>query len=254
MRNIVLMYHCVYRNNFKESGFQEGNACQYKVQVDDFELQVKSISEYCEKNNIDRSIIEFTFDDGGVSFLLEIAPILEKYNWRGVFFISTKYIGYDGFLTKENIKELSDRGHIIGSHSYSHPMYMDLLPYDDILEEWNRSIKELADIIDREVIIASIPFGFGSLAVIEAARKAGVKKLYTSVPQVTIENSKGMDVIGRFVMHNNSRVEDVIRIIEKPSERYYLYYKWKALKVLKSILGEKYEQVKGTFLKIKHNL
>ena len=82
----------------------------------------------------------FTFDDGGISFLTIIAPILEKYNQKGIFFISTQYIDTPLFLTKKQIKELRERGHIIGSHSHSHPQNISELANSDLLEEYKNEI------------------------------------------------------------------------------------------------------------------
>ena len=62
----------------------------------------------------------FTFDDGGVSFVTKAAPILEKYGHKGVFFVSTKYIGTPGVLSAGQVKELELRGHVVGTHSHSH--------------------------------------------------------------------------------------------------------------------------------------
>src|SRR5262249_60003963 len=62
-----------------------------------------------------------TVDDGGVSYHRFIADRLEERGWRGHAFVSTDFIGAPGFLTASEIRELDDRGHIIGSHSASHP-------------------------------------------------------------------------------------------------------------------------------------
>jgi peptidoglycan/xylan/chitin deacetylase (PgdA/CDA1 family) len=60
-----------------------------------------------------KNFVRFTVDDGGGSSI-EIAKYLEKMNIKAYFFIPTKFIGKDGFLQKEEIKELYEIGHIIG--------------------------------------------------------------------------------------------------------------------------------------------
>lgn len=53
------MYHDIYRDSVKESGFQNSSAFQYKVQLDEFEKHVVAVSEYCKKHtNVE---VEFTF-------------------------------------------------------------------------------------------------------------------------------------------------------------------------------------------------
>ena len=62
-----------------------------------------------------------TVDDGGVSYYTVVADRLERLGWRGHCFVTTDMIGQRGFLTRRQIRELDGRGHIIGSHSASHP-------------------------------------------------------------------------------------------------------------------------------------
>ena len=62
-----------------------------------------------------------TVDDGGVSYYTLVADRLEARGWRGHCFVSTDAIGTRGFLTASQLRELDTRGHVIGSHSASHP-------------------------------------------------------------------------------------------------------------------------------------
>ena len=58
----------------------------------------------------------FTFEDNGPSQISDGAPLLEKYGYRGSFYLVTSWNpNWDGF------QELADKGHEIGSHSASHP-------------------------------------------------------------------------------------------------------------------------------------
>lgn len=249
MNKIILMYHCVYCQDFKESGFQEGNSWQYKVSLEKFEEQVSSLSEYCKFQNVDKNKVELTFDDGGVSFWTVIAPVLEKYGFKGVFYISTKYINTPGFLTKENIKDLYRRGHIIGSHSHSHPSNLDKLDSGEMLNEWMKSKKILEEILQDRIEMASIPNGNGSRQVYDAAYKAGFKILDTSEPTTIIGEYKNMLVRGRFVVHNNMTTTDLMKIIKSKRQRKKLYYKRRFISIIKVVLGDKYDRIKRFFLR-----
>lgn len=84
----------------------------------------------------DKTIVAFTFDDGYEECHSIIAPLLEKYNCRGAFFINANYIESEesyrsGFNEKtktytkapmswEQVIDLHNRGHIIGSHTLDH--------------------------------------------------------------------------------------------------------------------------------------
>src|SRR5690606_31235253 len=118
--------------------------------------------------------------DGGESYYTAIAERLERRGWTGHCFVSTNFIGQRGFLDRRQIRALADRGHVIGSHSASHPARFSALPYGDMVSEWSRSRQILEDILARTVDVASVPGGYFSPAVARAAQEAGIRVLFTS--------------------------------------------------------------------------
>jgi len=79
-------------------------------------------------------------------------------------------------LPAEQIRDLHQRGHIIGSHSCSHPKRMSFCSRAELLQEWGRSCEILAGILGAPVTVASVPGGFYSRAVAEAAAEAGIPR------------------------------------------------------------------------------
>lgn len=63
---------------------------------------------------------EFHFDDGYVD-VARAADALEARGLRGVFFIVPGWLNRSGITTRSRIRELADRGHEIGNHTWSHP-------------------------------------------------------------------------------------------------------------------------------------
>ena len=244
MDRIVLMYHCVYRNDIQESGFLNDSAFMYKIDAQLFEEEVKNIVEYCKISNKLFDSIELTFDDGGVSFYTVVAPILEKYDLRGVFFITTKYINTPGFLTSSQIKDLHNRGHIIGSHSHSHPSDFADLTLEDIKREWRLSTQILQNILGRKIELASLPNGCYSKAIVEEAIDYGIKLLYTSKPTSKSYSFRDCSIIGRYVIHNKLEIRDVLAIITSKRKRFMLHIKWEVLSCIKVILGNYYTKIK----------
>lgn len=242
------MYHCVYRNNPTESGFQNVSAFQYKISAKTFEEQVVMVRKYCDTNEISNDCIEFTFDDGGVSFYEVIAPILEKYNFNGIFFISTKYVGTESFLTKAQIYDLYKRGHIIGSHSHSHPQSLSALNNDEIKYEWKHSSEILSKIIDAPIFKASIPNGYESTVVNKFALESGYKELYTSKPSDKITQFKEMNIIGRYVVHDTTSNKELLAILSSKIRRNKMYYRWLLLSMIKKVLGNKYNNLKSIII------
>lgn len=239
MNKIVLMYHDVYVETPFESGFQNS---LYKISVDVFEKQVKALVGYCKHHQ--GTEIEFTFDDGGVSFYTVIAPILERYGLRGIFFISTKYINSPLFLNSSQVLELHRRGHIIASHSYSHPDNLASLSEDAIHEEWSKSKKDIESIIDNSILLASIPNGYGSRHVISKAYEAGIRILYTSVPTIKMTSYKDMKIIGRYVIYNRMSSDYPLLLIKNKVQRRKLYVRWLLINIMKFVLGNSYSKLK----------
>jgi peptidoglycan/xylan/chitin deacetylase (PgdA/CDA1 family) len=70
--------------------------------------------------------IVLTFDDGKLSHLDFVAPLLKQYNFGATFFINGRYADFqrDGvefdYLGWEDVKKLEDMGFEIGSHCYNH--------------------------------------------------------------------------------------------------------------------------------------
>jgi peptidoglycan/xylan/chitin deacetylase (PgdA/CDA1 family) len=58
-----------------------------------------------------------TYDDGPGAHTDEIARFLSEYNIRATFFVVGKY----AYHHQDILQKISDLGHIIGNHTYSHP-------------------------------------------------------------------------------------------------------------------------------------
>ena len=239
MKRIVLMYHDIVTTTDKSSGFQNKSAFQYKVEESAFEEQVKALQG---------KEVVFTFDDGGGSFLTKAAPLLERYGFKGVFFISTKYIGTPGFLTEEQVKALAERGHVVGSHSHTHPEIFTKLSKEEIHEEWQKSYDILKDILGEKDLPMSIPNGYASKTIMEEAINCGFTDIYTSQPTTKIMLFQKHNVIGRYVVHDNMTTEDVLRIVNSKGCKLKMALKWQILNVVKGVLGESYDKLKAKIL------
>ncbi len=72
--------------------------------------------------------IYLTFDDGPGKYTTEILNILDKYNIKATFFVTSQFTGY-----LDKIKDEYDRGHTVGVHTYSHKWSI----YSSIDTYWN---------------------------------------------------------------------------------------------------------------------
>jgi peptidoglycan/xylan/chitin deacetylase (PgdA/CDA1 family) len=213
MRAVSLMYHDVVEPGREEgSGFPGGPARIYKLSTTRFadHLDAVAASGAVVCNNVEtlaeapQPPVLFTFDDGGVSFLDPIAGMLEARGWRGHFFITTGRIDTPGFLTSPQVRELAVRGHVVGSHSMSHPTRMADLAPAQLAEEWTGSRARLEDILGRPILTASVPGGYFSRQVAAEAAMAGYRHLFHSEPVTTIADAGSLRLYGRFPLQSAS--------------------------------------------------
>ena len=148
----ALMYHDVVPAGLEDSsGFPGRDAALYKVTPERFGAHLDAIASA-------GTSVAITFDDGGGSALLA-ADALERRGFRGFFFITSNCIGTAGFVDRAALRELHGRGHIVGSHSCSHPLRMGHLPPRRILHEWTESRRAISDLLGADVWAASVPGG-----------------------------------------------------------------------------------------------
>jgi len=196
LKALAIMYHDVVENGtYSASGFPGPAADRYKLDCKEFERHLRAI-----RDTVGDRPVTLTFDDGGVSAHERIAGMIGQYGWRGYFFVTTGWIGKPGFLNEGQIQELDRLGHIIGSHSASHPVRMAQIPWEEMVREWRTSLEELARIVGHGVDIASVPGGYYSRKVAQAAAQVGIRTLFTSEPTAREQMIDGCRVLGRYTV------------------------------------------------------
>ena len=121
--------------------------------------------------------VMITFDDTSEEHYTIAFPELEKYGYKGAFFIMTVSIGRPGYMSKEQIKALSDKGHTIASHTYDHH---NVKKYEG--EDYdNQMVKpkdKLESIIGKKVDYFAYPFGEWKQAAIPELQKREYKAAF----------------------------------------------------------------------------
>src|SRR5471030_440138 len=64
--------------------------------------------------------VMLTFDDTDLDQWEIARPELKKYGFKGVYFIMTVSLGRPHYMTKEQVKQLSDAGNVIARHTWDH--------------------------------------------------------------------------------------------------------------------------------------
>ena len=179
----VLCYH-----NIKDTSAKEDLLWIGKIE---FEQQVKSLYDSGYHTILPDQLYQYliagatlpakpvmlTFDDSHEGHYSIVRPILDKYGFKGVFFITTAYIDKKNYLTTAQIKELSDKGHVIGAHTYDHPIITKLKG-----KQWDKQIdmpkKKLEKITGQKIEYFAYPYGVWNTEAINELKERGIKAAF----------------------------------------------------------------------------
>lgn len=104
-----------------------------------------------------QAAVSLTFDDGYLSDFNHAFPILKDNGVKASFGIISNQIGAPGRLGAEEIKEMSDYGMDIVSHTKSHPSDMRELTNAELIDELALSKVEIEEITGRECHSLLVP-------------------------------------------------------------------------------------------------
>lgn len=262
MKAVTLLYHdAVEGKDYAASGFLSQGANIYKLDIAEMERHFEAIaaartdkpaSVRDQPGDIrqGRTPLFLTFDDGGVSAATHIAALLERFGWTGHFLITGAYIDTPTFVSTEQIRELAARGHVVGSHSWSHPGRMSKCSYDELQQEWGRSVARLSDILGEQVTVASVPGGYFSRNVARAASACGIRVLFTSEP---VKNAYYVDqclVLGRYTLVRDMPpgVSGALCSDAPSFQQARQYLLWNTKKLVKAVGGSHYATVRERLL------
>ena len=113
-----------------------------------------------------------TFDDTDLPQYSIAKPEMEKYGFKGTFFIMTVSLGRPNYMTKEQVKAISDAGNCIGSHTWDHH---NVKKYSatDWVTQIEKPTKELESITGKPVKYFAYPFGLWNPAAIPQLKTRG---------------------------------------------------------------------------------
>jgi peptidoglycan/xylan/chitin deacetylase (PgdA/CDA1 family) len=180
----VLCYHHIRSLRPGESSRMYG----YNVPVATFQQQIKTLADsgyhtitpdqYYDYLTTGEPLptkpIMITFDDTDEEQYTIGAAELNKYGFKGVYFIMTISIGRPRYMSKEQLKELSDSGHVIAAHTWDHH---NVKEYGE--QDWDKQFatpkQKLEAITGKEVSYFAYPFGVWKPEAIPELKKRGYK-------------------------------------------------------------------------------
>lgn len=159
----ILCYHRI----------SDGNKSTYTVTEQTFSEHIKILSDsgyhsippdqlydYLVYNkDLPENPFMISFDDSRIEHYEIAAPILEKYGYRGAFFIMTITYNKKNYMSTDQIAEMAERGHTVGLHSWDHTM---ATKYTDSIH-WQKQViapkEKLEGIIGKSVDYWAYPNG-----------------------------------------------------------------------------------------------
>lgn len=160
----------------------------YEVTVAQFKEQMKALADSGYKtitpdqyynylvygDALPEKPVMLTYDDTDEEQFSIAKPEMDKYGFKGVYFIMTISIGRPRYMTKEQIKQLSDEGHVIASHTWDHHR-VDRLQGDDWDAQFVKPRKQLVDIVGKPIEYFAYPFGVWNKEALQKIEDYGYK-------------------------------------------------------------------------------
>ena len=178
----ILCYHQVRDWRAKDSKA----AKDYIVPIAQFKAQMKMLADSGYHTILPDELFSYlkhgtklpakpvmlTFDDTDLDQFTVAAPEMKKYGFKGVFFIMTVSLGRPNYMSRAQVKSLSDEGHVIGSHTWDHH---NVKKYqgEDWVTQIEKPTKTLEEITGKDIKYFAYPFGLWNPEAIPELKKRG---------------------------------------------------------------------------------
>ncbi|MDD5669713.1 MAG: polysaccharide deacetylase family protein [Candidatus Omnitrophica bacterium] len=190
-----------------------------------------------------KNTVVITLDDGDATNYKYALPILEEFGLKAYFFIIAEFVGRDGYMNWPQIKELHDKGHIIGSHGITHKI-LEGMTEKDLRNEIIESRRILETALKMPIEYFSVPRGFCNDKIIQLAKEAEYKAVFTS----NLSDIDGYK-LGRIAVKANWDIEYFKRIVER-GVPFGECLCQKLRNAAKGVLGAKrYDEIRAKLLK-----
>jgi peptidoglycan/xylan/chitin deacetylase (PgdA/CDA1 family) len=178
----ILCYHQI--RDWKPTDSKR--AKDYIVPVEAFRNQMKMLADSGYKSILPDELFAYlttgrplpkkammlTFDDTDLDQYTIALPEMKKYGFKGVFFIMTVSLGRNHYMSKDQVKQLSDEGNTIGSHTWDHHNVKQYSGKDWEIQI-DRPTRQLESITGKKILYFAYPFGLWNPQAIPELKKRG---------------------------------------------------------------------------------
>ena len=151
--------------------------------------------------------VMLTFDDGWRNQYQYAAPLLDKYGFKGVFFVNPQTIGtYGAYMNRDMVISLDKRGHDIESHTWQHVRLTR--KGNESAESFQKRMKRqftlsndwIKKVVGKRPVAICYPFGFYDTETVGFARDGGYQLGFTVDEGVADARTWDAMVMKRFTM------------------------------------------------------
>jgi peptidoglycan/xylan/chitin deacetylase (PgdA/CDA1 family) len=211
---------------------------EYDVTVQSFKAQMKILADsgfktitpaqyydYLTRGTpLPEKPVMITYDDTDEEQFRIAKPEMDKYGFKGVYFIMTISIGRPRYMTKDQIKQLADEGHVIASHTWDHHR-VDRYKQENEIEErgkkkivndWDQQLagtkKKLEEITGKPVEYFAYPFGIWSRDGIPEIEKRGYKMAFQL--STARDSTQPLYTVRRMIVAPTWSAEGMLRVMK----------------------------------------
>lgn len=181
---IILNFHGVCDRQFHQWEISKSQLDKIIVKLKSFEYKPLSPFRYKDWRNgllVPKRRFLITFDDGIKSSAEEIKYLYKQYKIESAFFIVTNFIDKPTFVSKSDLRDLSDNYHTkIGVHGKRHYEYTKIIAENgNLLKEITEAQQILASCTNKEIDWCAYPFGAVNASVTAVLASSTIKNFFT---------------------------------------------------------------------------
>jgi peptidoglycan/xylan/chitin deacetylase (PgdA/CDA1 family) len=199
---IIINYHQIYSDTIEEIRISG----KFGTGIEDFKKQLNFLIKHSSLSNQ----LLLTFDDGFKSHFTEVKPLLLKHRLKGLFFPIPDKIGTEGYMTWEDLQDLSLSGFVIGAHGKSH-QDLTKLDYQTLKQEIYDSKNILSSKLNIPIVDFSLPYGNYNHRTLIALKEAGFERVYTTLG---IKNNPESSLMHRWNVKEKTTIRQLNKMIQ----------------------------------------
>ena len=227
-RRVYLLYHELRPSKSDYS---------YVVSTNAFEQHLDLLS--CFRQTDDGGLFpEITFDDGHISNFQYALPGLQARSIRARFFITVGWTGQKpGYMDWPELRALSDAGHLLGAHGWSHTLLTHCTA-EDLRRELVQARQVMEEKLGIPITTMSLPGGRFDQRVLTACQNAGYTEVFASIPKA--ESLPTGYLIGRLNIRGDIELSWISSLLQPGSTTLAgLERQYRMKSAAKSLLGDR---------------